>query len=139
MIVEIISGVVALVSVAYTIRIYHELWTWARMCQNVRIAIAYKNKVKMDYPLTEWILWTNLLDRDKDSNGRVVYNMGSTRVAIIKRYAGEWTWRRAIMARVKAHQLARQKPPPNVSSNPTVKTGKWSAHDETPPQNRIKQ
>lgn len=62
---------------------YLHLWRWARQCQHARIAIAYKQKVKLEAPLVEWLAWVKMVDKDKQSHGRVVYRLGGTSVAIV--------------------------------------------------------
>lgn len=64
---------------------YRNLWRWAKQCDHARITVAYKGRVKLNAPLTEWLLWCNQLDRDKDATGRVVYVFGGTQVAILKK------------------------------------------------------
>lgn len=126
--IEIICIAFGVLGVLFGIRCYHELWKWASMCNNVRIAIAFKSKVKMDYPLTEFIKMTNLMDKDKDSTGRVFYMQGGTRIALVKRYYGEWTWRRWFKAVIATK---KRQPAP-------AKQGTYKTKDQTPQQNKIK-
>lgn len=84
MIFNIACLLVGLAGVTFGARCYMELRRWARQCQHARIAIAYKQKVKLQAPLVEWLLWINQLDKDSDSTGRVVYRIGGTSVAITK-------------------------------------------------------
>lgn len=70
--------------VGYGLVCRRELKKWAYQCQNARIAVAYKRKVKLQAPLVEWLTWINMLDKDQASNGRTVYTMGGTTVAIIR-------------------------------------------------------
>lgn len=121
MTVDIISIAFGVIGVVYGLRCYRELWKWARQCQHARIAIAYKGRVKLQAPLVEWLLWCNMLDKDKDSNGRVVYSMGGTSIAITKAVLPPGKVRRAIRgARAKG----------GVAS-PPVREGSWSAKDQT--------
>lgn len=83
--IEVVCLGVGILGVAFGLKCYSELRKWARQCQYARIAISYKGKVKLHAPLTEWIAWVNMLDKDKDSHGRVVYRMNGTAVAITKR------------------------------------------------------
>jgi hypothetical protein len=79
------SLIFGVLGVAFGLRCYRELWKWARQCQHARIVVAYKRKVKLNAPLVEWLLWCNNLDKDKDANGRVIYTVGGTTVALIKK------------------------------------------------------
>lgn len=81
---DIAAVVIGVGGIAFGLNCYRELHKWARMCQNGRITIAYKRKVKLDAPLTEWLGWMNMLKKDKLSGGRVIYSMGGTSVAILK-------------------------------------------------------
>lgn len=118
--VAIASWIVTLIAVAFAVKFYTELHKWARQCQGARIAIAYKTKVKLHAPLTEWLAWVNMLDKDKASTGRVVYQMGGTSVAITKR--------------VSKKDAKTVKP----ESQKRVRTGSWSSHDETPEVNHAR-
>ena len=82
--INIIAGIVTVLSLLFALRCYLELREWAHRCQNARIAIAYKGRVKMQAPLTEWMLWCEMLEKDKKSNGRVIYGMGGTSIAIYR-------------------------------------------------------
>jgi hypothetical protein len=121
------SLIVAALSVAFAIRCYRELWKWARQCQYARIVVAHKNRVRLNAPLVEWLLWCNQLDKDKDANGRMVYSLGGTSVSIIKK-TGVPTGRLRRM--VKSTRPARVA----TGSAPQVREGTWSARDETPKQ-----
>jgi hypothetical protein len=71
---------------AYLAWAYHrDLHAWTDQCNHARIVVAYKNKVKINAPITEWIMWCNMLDKDNKANGRTVYRIGGTDVAIIKK------------------------------------------------------
>lgn len=135
MVLEIICVAIGVLGITYGIRCYYELWKWSSICKNVRIAIAYKNKVKIDAPLLEWILWTNLLDKDKDSKGRVVYMQGATRVALVKRYFGEWTWRKWVIA-IAAQFYATFKRRNSPKGEPPVREGTYKTTDQTPQENK---
>lgn len=80
--ITIIAVIVAVVSALLSIRFYVELRRWSNICKNGRIAIAYKRKVQLQAPLTEWYLWTRKLSDTE--NGRVVYRNGGVTVAIVK-------------------------------------------------------
>lgn len=106
--------VVALIATAYAVRFYIELRRWAERYKGARIAISYKRKVKLDRPLSEWYAWCRMLDEDKLTNGRVVYSMGGTSVAVIK-----------------PPPVTRNKRDSKAPAKPPAREGKWSAQDET--------
>lgn len=83
MIINIACLLVAAVGVFYGLAARRELKKWARLCKTATIAVAYKRKVKLQAPLTEWLQWTRMLDEDQASSGRTVYHMGGTTVAIL--------------------------------------------------------
>lgn len=130
--IALIVGVgVGTIGILFGLRCYYELWKWARTCQSARIAIAYKRKVKLQGPLTEWIAWINMLDKDKDSQGRVVYTMGGTSVAITRADAKvSIRFREWVRIRLAKRQNRKTSPP-----QPNVIEGKWSATDQTPKEN----
>ena len=76
--------VIAIASVVFAARCYRELQKWSSECNSAQIAIAYKRKVKIVAPLTEWMLWTRQLSGE-EANGRTIYHVGGTSVAIIKK------------------------------------------------------
>lgn len=138
MILGIVGIVVGVTGLAFALRFYYELWKWARQCQNVRIAIEYKGKVKTQQPIVEWLLWANQLDRDKDSNGRVLYHLGGTRVAILKGWGSTLTFRHMLTG--GARSLIRSgKPRRKMAAPAAPRMGKWQATDQTPPENKITQ
>ncbi len=137
MIVSIVGICVGVLGIAFALRFYYELWKWARQCQNVRIAIEYKGKVKTQQPIIEWLLWANQLDRDKDSNGRVLYHLGGTRVAILKGWGNTLTFHH--MLRDGARGIIKAALPSRKTKAPTKRTGAWKATDQTPKENRIRQ
>lgn len=104
-------GVLGLVGVYFGVASYWHLRRWARQMQGARIAISYKRKVKLQAPLQEWMLWCNQLDKDKQSGGRVVYTLGGTSVAIIKR--------------------PEKAKPGNAQIKHKTRQGTWTAKDET--------
>jgi hypothetical protein len=73
---------VAAAAILFAARCYVELRSWARQCQGARIIIAYNNRVKLQAPLTEWLLWTRGLGEDERSSGRVIYQANKVRIAI---------------------------------------------------------
>lgn len=83
-IIALAMTALAVLSTAFAIHFYKELFKWARECQSAQIAIAWKGKVTVVAPLVEWMLWSRQLS-GKEENGRVVYHNGGTRVALIKR------------------------------------------------------
>lgn len=69
--------------VAFGVRCYMELRTWARLCQRGRIGIAYRGRVQLNAPLTEWLGWMRLLKDDEKSTGRPIYKNGKVSVFIL--------------------------------------------------------
>ena len=120
-------GVVTVLAIVFAARCYVELWKWARQCQQAQIAVSYKRKVVLVAPLVEWLLWCNQL-RENEANGRVIYRMGQTSVALIKKRS---TVKRAILASLRIG-MAKQK----RTGAPPVKQGTWSAEDQTPQANK---
>lgn len=115
-----------LFGLAYAVRFYIELRKWAHLIKYARIVVAYKGKVKLNAPLQEWALWIRMLEEDEASNGRVLYQLGATRIAILRKsfvpdppYLRAW---KAVKARI-------HKPVNKV--NPQVQEGTWSAEDHT--------
>lgn len=80
----VIESAITVLAVACAIWFYAELRRWAKFVKYGRIAVAYKRKVVIDAPMQEWVLWMKMLHGDGASNGRVVYQMGNTRIAIVK-------------------------------------------------------
>ena len=133
----IIGLAIGLVGFIYGVNCYYKLWQWARLCQNTIIAIEYKGRVRTRQPITEWLLWGNMLDRDKDSNGRIMYHQGGTRIAIIRSWKGDKTRRRDMIGEVyRAINRARVN---RKSSAPAPRAGKVKGTDETPQKNRIRE
>lgn len=83
-VLDIIVLVAGALGVAFGVRCYVELYRWARQCQGARIAIAMNRRVQLQAPLVEWLNWTNALEGDERSTGRVVYRNGKVTVAILK-------------------------------------------------------
>lgn len=121
----IAGWVVAVLAVAYCIRVYYELWKWARICQRSRIAIAFKRKVKLQAPLTEYIEWIKMLDQDKDSGGRTIYSAGGTTVIITRADAT------AKLSIRRARNIRRAKKENRRGQGPQAKQGTWKATDQT--------
>jgi hypothetical protein len=119
------SLVLAVLGVAWAITMYYKLWQWARQCQHARIVVAWKGKVQLNAPILEWMLWANLLDQDKDANGRVVYMNGGTRVAIIKRSFVAKGPMREFIAWLRTRSMRQAMP------TASGEQGKWTAQDET--------
>lgn len=117
--VDIACVAFGVVGWAYAVKCYRELFKWARQCQRARIAVAYKEKVRLEGPLVEWLGWCNALDKDKESRGRVVYRMGGTSVAVIKGVKPVGKTRQAVASAKRRR------------ANAAPKTGKWSATDQT--------
>jgi hypothetical protein len=126
-----IGGLVfGVLGIAWALTCYWKLWQWARQCQYARIVVAHKRKVRLNAPIVEWLLWCNMLDKDKDASGRVVYTDASTSVAIVKK---------SFVAKSPVHEFAgwllRRKRTdsniPQVKQGVQPRTGKWVAKDET--------
>lgn len=118
------SLIVAVLAITFAIRCYRELWKWARQCQYARIIVAHKNRVRLNAPLIEWLLWCNQLDQDKDANGRMVYSLGGTSVSIVKKSGVPDGAVRRGMKSVRPHRKA-------ATVAPRVREGAWSATDQT--------
>lgn len=117
-----ISGVLALltlVSVAFAVKFYIELYRWAKLCQNSSVAIAHKNKVKLSATMVEFMLWTNQLKPGE--RGRTIYALGGTRVALIKGDNPPGRLRQALTA--GKHKRSR-------SEAPRAQQGAWSQDDQ---------
>ena len=119
--IAVALAITTVISTAFAVRFYMELWKWAKQCQRAQIAIAYKRKVKLSAPLVEWLLWCNQL-KDKDENGRVVFSLGGTSVAILKGKTPPSRIRQALRTGRKQ---------PKRTAAPIERTGSWSAKDET--------
>lgn len=118
-----VAGILfGLFGLAYAARLYLELRKWAHLVKYARIVIAYKGKVKLNAPLQEWALWCKMAEQDKSSNGRVVYMLGGTRVAILRKsFVPDPSWK-TLFKNVK--QAGK-------SGASRVREGVWSAEDET--------
>ena len=91
-------GVLCLV-LAYTAWSYRRyLRTWYRLANNSRILVSYNGRVQLQAPLSEWMKWSQMLDKDEMSSGRVVYRNAK----FILRLAGERGVRRVDPPRVEA-------------------------------------
>ena len=118
--VTIIAFTFGAVGILFGIRCYVELWRWAKQCQRAQIAVAYKQRVKLSAPLVEWLLWVNQL-RDADSNGRVVYRMGGTSVAIVKGATPPSRIRRALRTGTRRRKS---------TATPPVREGRWANREK---------
>lgn len=81
---QLVAYGVGLLGVALAVRYYLELRKWARQCQNARIVISHKRRVRLNAPLTDWLVWANSLGRDETMTGRIIYTADKTQVAIIR-------------------------------------------------------
>lgn len=117
-IITIIAFTVGVLGLTFGALCYNELRKWVRQVRGARIAVAYKRRVQLQAPLSEWLGWCNQLDRDKDSTGRVIYRQGAVTVAIVKRPLG-----RASMLPLNWRRKQRVAPPP--------RTGNWTSQDDT--------
>ena len=123
---DYLSVLLGVVGMAYGVRCYWELRKWAYLIKYGRIVIAYKNKVKLNAPLQEWALWCRTAEYDKSSNGRVVYSIGGTRVAILRQSFVPDTpvvrWFKVVKEKIA---------PRKTAANPQVREGTWTAEDHT--------
>lgn len=118
-----IGGILfGLFGLAYAGRLYLELRRWAHLIKYGRLVVAYKGKVKMNAPLQEWALWCKMAEQEKGSNGRVVYQLGGTRIAVLRK---SFVPDSPITRLFKAVKLTRQ------SGASRVREGAWSAEDQT--------
>ena len=136
MIVELVCVAVALLSFMYAVRCYYELWKWARQCQNVRIAVEYKGRVKTQQPVIEWLLWANQLDKDKDSRGRVIYHLGGTRIAILKGWGDTLSFPNMVQDGLRAVKRSVV-PVKHSEAPPLTKQGRMQQVDETPADRKV--
>jgi hypothetical protein len=60
------------------------LWRWEKLLRRSRITVAYKNKVKMNRPLIDWLTWCQRVDKDKHATGQVVFMAGGVRIAVLQ-------------------------------------------------------
>lgn len=137
----LIFAIAAFVAVAFAIKFYFELWKWAKQCQNARIAIAYKGRVKINAPILEWLLWTNLMDRDKDAKGRQMYGMGGTNIALIKGFdlkMGFHLFLRETLFRHTIGLVKAVRPSGHKVTAPETRQGRYKAFDQTPKENHKK-
>jgi hypothetical protein len=115
--------------VAYAITCYYKLWQWARQCQHARIVVANKGRVRLNAPIVEWLLWCNMLDKDEGANGRMIYSVSGTSIAIIKK---SFTTHRSPAREFAAWLLRRKMTEPSAPlTRAQAKQGKWSSQDET--------
>ena len=99
--------------------LWWKLLGWVKVGRYGRIAIAFKRKVQLQAPLTEFYLWTRQLPEGE--NGRVIYRNGGVTVAIVKPVVPPnrlQTWVRS----------KRTKHVPQAAS----KQGTWSIKQDTP-------
>lgn len=112
---------------AYAARFYWELRKWAHLIKYARVVIAYKGKVKLNAPLQEWALWCREAEKDKTSNGRVIYQLGGTRVAVLRKsFVPDTPIKRLLKALKSRHAQT-----PTTPVGPQVRDGSWSAEDHT--------
>lgn len=81
---DILAIGAGIIGLAFGIRCYLELRKWARQCQNARIVVSHKRRIKLNAPLVDWLTWANSLDKDDSATGRIVYTADKTQVAIIR-------------------------------------------------------
>lgn len=85
-VLSIMSIIVGILGVMFGLECYRRLHEWARLCQNGRIFIAYKNRVQLDAPITDFVQWTRMLkdDQNKVSTGRVIYHAKDVKVGLFR-------------------------------------------------------
>lgn len=139
MIYIVVGGLLGLLGLAYGFTCYYKLWQFARQCQLARIVVAQKGRVRLNAPILEWLLWCNMLDRDKDANGRMLLNLNGMSVSIVKKSFSEptpihefvkWILHRGSFDKVRGWQ-AKGSDAPQLKAGVQAKQGKWSATDET--------
>lgn len=123
---DYMSITIGVFGVAWGIRFYWELRKWAHLIKYGWVIVAYKNKVKINAPLQEWALWCRTAEKDKGSNGRAVYKLGGTTVAVVRKTHVPDT---PVIRLVKAVWLTIRRPASKV--NPQVQEGTWKAEDHT--------
>ena len=79
------SVIIGLTGFAYGTKFWIELRRWAHLIQYGRLVVAYKGKVKLNAPLQEWALWCKMAEREDKVNGRVIYHLGATRIAVLRK------------------------------------------------------
>ena len=137
----VVGYIVGIIGLGAALWFYYHLWRWAREMQYARIAIAYKGKVKVDATLTEWLLWTRQADKDKYSNGRVVFQVQGVRVAILKMAHQKFGPRQFVrevtswITKPVNNTVKTLKGSEKLKS--PVKVGKWTSSDETPEENKL--
>ena len=114
MIPLVIGCVIGLAGFTYGYLCWREARKWAVGCRDTKIAIAYKNKVKMSPSLEEMLVW----GRKAAKGGTVFYGQGGTRIAIIH------------TAVRPGLRLTRKRGRNHTPPSP-VREGTWSAKDET--------
>lgn len=99
LIVTLVLATLLVAAVCLILRLYVELYRWSTILKMGRIAVAYKNKVKLQAPLTELAAWARRLQEDDYANGQVFYRLGGTTIAIAKpRVEQNWLQRKLINA-----------------------------------------
>jgi hypothetical protein len=63
---------------------YYLFRRWVRYCRKARIAVAWKRRVVLEAPITDWVAWAQMLGKDEAARGRVVYRGGHVSVAIAR-------------------------------------------------------
>lgn len=135
----VVGSVIAALGLWFGATCYWRLWRFARECQQARIVIAKKGRVTLNAPVVEWLLWIRLLDKDKESNGRMIYNYAGTSVSIIKKSFGlptpvheffAWVLRKGKFDKTWGWQAKGGNQPQLKSSKP-ARPGRWKSQDET--------
>lgn len=117
--------------ICYAGRFYWELRRWAYLVKYGRIVVAYKGKVKLNAPIQEWALWCKMAEEDKSSNGRVLYTLGGTRIAVLRQsFVPDPPLLRVAKAIIQTWKL-RRLTKTGPKTGPQVREGAWSAEDHT--------
>lgn len=78
---SLMAGITGLILAGYY---YRELKTWAKMCNEAQIAIAYNNKIQLMASLTDFVQWTRMLTDDEAKRGRKIYVRNKLQVALLR-------------------------------------------------------
>lgn len=118
------SITVGLFGVAYGTKFWIELRRWAYLIKYGRLAIAYKGKVKLNAPLQEWALWCKMAEQEDKVNGRVIYHLGGTRIAVLRQSFVPQNRLQKLVAKLTRPQGKR------VPAGTRAADGTWSVADD---------
>ena len=111
------GALVAVAGFAVLIAVYSWVHAarWSHRCQDTRIAVARKGRVRRNHSLAEWIGYAHQFGMDR-SAGSVVYDVAGTRIAVfmtdrppsrLKRWAAGKRLDRRQRKQAKAEPTAR--------------------------------